>query len=451
MSDVTRFFVNYLANSLWQLPLFLGAGYVAQRFIRRLGPLAQHRLWVATMVLAAVLPALSAWGSIVGMQLTPSGHSAHVIAIDSGAADTSLFRHGSVVLSPVLFHVLLCVYLTWIGYLVLRFAWSLRRTQLLARRAEPISLQGQSFELWQNCQCVFNVRDAAVLTSPDISGPVTVGNRKTYLLLPADFFLSWERDDMAAALGHECAHIERRDFLLNLLYEAIALPIAYHPVAWIFKSRIAETRELVCDAMAAERIAGAASYARSLLRIAATVYARPTHATAHAIGMFDANVLEKRIMNLIQKKQSLSRRWKIAMPLLAIIVLAITCLTANAFTTTVDQQTSAGATNGQEESTASKVYKVGGDVKAPRLISSVEPAYPEEARKGNKKISGSCVVGLIVDETGTPQQLHIIRSLAPAFDTNAINAIKQWRFAPATLNGKPVPVNIRTEVTFKLY
>jgi TonB family protein len=450
MSDVIKFVVNYFANSLWQLPLFLTAGYAARRFIRRAGPLAQHRLWVITLILAAVIPALSAGAGLVSLKAALSGRSAHVITFGpANAVGSSLSRHASVELHPVLIHIVLYAYLALAAYLLARMLWSLRRTWALARTADSIPLRGDAAELWQNCQRAFCISDVAVLTSNDIAGPVTVGSRRACLLVPLGFFDNWQREDIAAALGHECAHIERRDFLLNLLYEAISLPIAYHPVSWMLKSRIAETRELVCDAMAAERIAGSAPYARSLLRIASTIYARPTRATAHAIGMFDANVLEKRIMNLMQKKQSLSRQWKIAMPLLAILVLAITCLTANAFTTTVDQQTSAGATNGQEESTAGKVYKVGGDVKAPRLISSVDPAFPEEARK--KKISGICVVGLIVDQSGTPQQLHIVRSLAPAFDTNAINAVKQWRFAPATLNGKPVAVNISTEITFKFY
>lgn len=88
-------------------------------------------------------------------------------------------------------------------------------------------------------------------------------------------------------------------------------------------------------------------------------------------------------------------------------------------------------------------------VSPPRLIYSVDPGFTEDAKK--KKISGVCVLSLIVDTTGHPTRIRIVRTLDPGLDVNAIAAISQYRFEPATLNGKPVAVSINVEVSFRIY
>jgi TonB family protein len=86
------------------------------------------------------------------------------------------------------------------------------------------------------------------------------------------------------------------------------------------------------------------------------------------------------------------------------------------------------------------------NVTAPRIISSEFPEFTDEAKK--KLISGICVLGLIVDQTGFPIRIHIVRSLDPGLDQNAIAAVSQYRFKPALHQGQPVPVEVNIEVNF---
>ena len=58
---------------------------------------------------------------------------------------------------------------------------------------------------------------------------------------------------------------------------------------------------MVCDAMAAETVAGRENYARSLLRLASLLVHGTPARTLHAIGIFDANIFERRVMNLTEK------------------------------------------------------------------------------------------------------------------------------------------------------
>lgn len=104
---------------------------------------------------------------------------------------------------------------------------------------------------------------------------------------------------------------------------------------------------------------------------------------------------------------------------------------------------------------ADGVYHVGRGVRPPRVITSVDPEYTDLARK--KKISGICVVGLVVDAQGNPQNIRIVRSIgkdlesvggdldpklkkaAEGLDQNAVNAVSKYRFSPAEYQGKRFP------------
>lgn len=94
--------------------------------------------------------------------------------------------------------------------------------------------------------------------------------------------------------------------------------------------------------------------------------------------------------------------------------------------------------------------QVGGRVSAPIPLYTPEAEYSKYARK--KKLTGVCLIGLVVDANGTSQNVHVVKSLEPSLDKNAIEAVKKYRFKPAMKNGKvPVPVAINIEVYFRLY
>lgn len=85
---------------------------------------------------------------------------------------------------------------------------------------------------------------------------------------------------------------------------------------------------------------------------------------------------------------------------------------------------------------------------APRLISSPQPTYTEEARKA--KIEGDCFVSIAVDDKGNLTDLHVIKSLGMGLDERAIEAIKTWKFEPAYKDGKPVAAKLILQVSFHL-
>jgi TonB family protein len=94
------------------------------------------------------------------------------------------------------------------------------------------------------------------------------------------------------------------------------------------------------------------------------------------------------------------------------------------------------------------VYRIGGGVSAPGVLSKVEPEYSEEARKA--KWQGTVVVSVIVDEVGRPRNVRVLRSLGLGLDQKAVEAVSQWKFKPGLKDGKPVPVFATIEVNFRL-
>jgi periplasmic protein TonB len=96
------------------------------------------------------------------------------------------------------------------------------------------------------------------------------------------------------------------------------------------------------------------------------------------------------------------------------------------------------------------LYHVGNGVSAPVALNSVEAEFSDEARRS--KYQGVCVIRLIVDKDGNPQDPKVVRALGMGLDEKAIEAVKKYKFKPAMKDGHiPVPVMIDVEVNFRLY
>jgi periplasmic protein TonB len=93
--------------------------------------------------------------------------------------------------------------------------------------------------------------------------------------------------------------------------------------------------------------------------------------------------------------------------------------------------------------TADHPLNVGGEVKPPTAIYTVNP---ESTEAMIKERTSCAVVGLIVDEQGTPHDPHLIHSSGSSgLDQNTLRATAGYRFKPATLKGTPVAVTLNIE------
>jgi protein TonB len=95
------------------------------------------------------------------------------------------------------------------------------------------------------------------------------------------------------------------------------------------------------------------------------------------------------------------------------------------------------------------VYKIGGGVRPPQLTYQVDAEFSEEARKA--KFSGNVMVDLIVDENGNPSHIKVARGVGMGLDEKAVEAVRQYKFKPATKDGKPVKVEVTIDVNFQIF
>jgi TonB family protein len=91
--------------------------------------------------------------------------------------------------------------------------------------------------------------------------------------------------------------------------------------------------------------------------------------------------------------------------------------------------------------------RVGGNVQESKLIRSVEPIYPELAKRA--RVQGIVTLRIAVDEEGNVSDASVING-HPLLNDAAISAVRQWKYSPTLLSGKPVPVTATVTVEFKL-
>jgi TonB family protein len=94
------------------------------------------------------------------------------------------------------------------------------------------------------------------------------------------------------------------------------------------------------------------------------------------------------------------------------------------------------------------IFRIGGGVTAPIVISQVQPEYSEEARKA--RYEGVVVLEAIVHADGTIEIQRVVRGLGFGLDQKAIEALEQWKFRPGMMGGEAVSVAINIEVNFNL-
>jgi TonB family protein len=95
-------------------------------------------------------------------------------------------------------------------------------------------------------------------------------------------------------------------------------------------------------------------------------------------------------------------------------------------------------------------YRPGNGVETPRLIKEVKPQYTAPAMRA--KIQGEVLLECVIQPDGSVGNIRVLRSLDSTFglDQEAIKAARQWRFAPGTRQGQPVPVLVTIQIAFTL-
>jgi beta-lactamase regulating signal transducer with metallopeptidase domain len=303
--------IEYAINALWQVPLLAGSAWLLLWMIKP-APVNQHRVWLAVLGLAVMLP-------LHGMSSRTTRHTGTVIEASRDEAlvppaQSDLLRTprqrfafasllsartGSFRLTTRTVHWLLRLYVATIviGLFRITRAWFAART--LVQNSQELRLSDRDRTALEDYSRRLGINPPQLRESGEVSSPMVVGGRAPVLLLPSGFARHTE-NEIRAALCHELAHVQRRDYLVNAVCQVAALPLAWHPVVDWVQQRIQMTREMVCDAMAAQEMKSHLGYAKCLLALAhSMIGGRDMAAQAQYLGLFGNYTLEERVMRLM--------------------------------------------------------------------------------------------------------------------------------------------------------
>ncbi|HEV2836448.1 MAG TPA: M56 family metallopeptidase, partial [Pyrinomonadaceae bacterium] len=344
MVSLSESILNYVVNASWQtIAIVLVAGLGS--FLLRTAPARfRHVLWLTALAACVIVPLLTAthlWPRLTATQRSSFDKSV-LIPVPTRPAATGL--SGETEPAPLLdltkrrtqvvnttsesTLLLLGVYALFIVWRVIRLVRFWRKKEKLRRAADLKTLSPTAGSIAHRCQTKFGVANIAVVQSSSARVPYTIGARRPLIVVP-ETFCTANDERLLSVIGHEMAHVARCDYLTNLICELIALPISFHPLTFVIKRQIDRARELACDELVSKRLLPPRLYARSLVW-AADVSAQP-RTPALMLTMFDARILEERVMRLTRSRKMLSRQAARAIASVALFALGASTVMLSLF------------------------------------------------------------------------------------------------------------------------
>lgn len=332
MQTLADFLFLAVVNALWMTPLLVLAVEAAARLFGPTRSRTVYRLWMLCFLLALAAPMLPALHQAVRSQASTAAVAASSAGeqiprqlgamerIQSLTAAISRPTGANPAGNMTLETVICLLYVMTVVFALFRLEIGLTHTHRVVGDAEAALMSREADQDLRAVAGLFGLAPVDVLTSRFLDSPAVVHWPQPMLLLPASLTAD-NNGEMRAIFCHELAHIRRRDFFANLLVELLGSLLYFHPATHWMRRRIAESRELACDELAATAMGNRPAYARDLLRLAERFNATSIFQPICALGIFEGGILEKRVMNLIEKKYS-TRQLAFAIVATAVLVSA---------------------------------------------------------------------------------------------------------------------------------
>jgi uncharacterized membrane protein YkoI len=366
MRTSSELLLTFLLNAVWQIAFLAALASFGAWLLRRSAARYQHGVWVAALCLSLLVPAVTAVRSLTNAAIGDgtigevSYPRERVDAVPSSEIPDPVVRTRATISNPAftldsrVALALLSLFAGFFLYRSLRLVQAWFSTRRVREAAVPLQGDEAVEAIVRECAKRLNpntktagTESAARVTeratrvseraarvtvcrSTTVAVPVTVGLFRPVIILPESLLHQDDNDLLTSAIGHEFIHVARHDYVLNFLYELIFLPVSFHPAAALLRRRIKQTRELVCDELVAERILNAQVYARSLVALASSAPPLRRLSVTTTVGIADADILEARIMSLLNKPK-LNKRWKKLLLIVVSLLLLVPSFAAVAF------------------------------------------------------------------------------------------------------------------------
>ncbi|HKV32861.1 MAG TPA: HEAT repeat domain-containing protein [Pyrinomonadaceae bacterium] len=433
---ISNFIMNYVVNATWQIAAIAAVTALASLLLKNAPTRYRHLLWLAALLLCVVVPLLSA------TPRTPANQSlqntpANSLQIPLGRVTTEpdipvthLTKRRTQIINAtprmgLWLTLAYALFLAWRGIRLVRF-W--RQKERLKSSANLAELTPEAEGVARRCRAILGIKKVDVVQSSGARMPYTIGARKPLIVLPSAFCDASE-EHLLSALGHEMAHVARRDYLTNLVCELALLPISFHPLAFVIKNQIDRARELACDELVSKRLLPAKLYARSLVWAADT--SSQARSQALLLSMFDARSLEERVMRLTSNRKRLSRSMAQALTSIMLVTLCAAAVALSLFSFEI--KTEARAVFTSPAATAPSVAEVinpNPSVARAETVPTQEPRTKRslDAPNAQQRAEAACAAG----QNGDTEQIPtLIAMLADDAKTELLRCWSNGRWSPA--------------------
>jgi beta-lactamase regulating signal transducer with metallopeptidase domain/HEAT repeat protein len=262
---------------------------------------ARHLVWLATLGIVLLVPAVAAWVPPLKVAILPPApaatakqHSAPVttthqpvsfidnaapVAAPSGQAPeitkSSIIDLSGISLFLAVWAAIAVGLAGWLAF----GALSVRR---IVRNSHPLDTQDWLTPLWEIADRLELEEPPRLLGSNEAKMPFACGFLKPTIVLPSDCE-SWSADRRRAVLLHELAHVKRHDLVGHTLGRLACAIYWFHPLVWTAAKQLRNESERACDDLALACGARASDYAEHLLDIVTSVRRDSTPAVALAM------------------------------------------------------------------------------------------------------------------------------------------------------------------------
>ncbi len=343
MRNSSQLLLTFLLNACWQIALVAALASFSSWLLRNSAARFRHWIWVAALLLSLGIPLTTSWQILTPANLTATAFQTNtteqpeiqpLVSVNTAGAE---LRNLSVSTEAFLLNrttaiVLLSIYFAIVLFSLFRLLQAWTTTKRLKNGAVPLSGDEHVEEILTRCSnAIMRAGEGVeIRTSTAVTVPITTGTFNPIVILPERLLSEHNDELLTSAIGHEIIHIRRRDYAFNLVYELLYLPLSFHPCAALIRRRIRQTRELSCDEVVAERIMTAEVYARSLVKLASSAPPLQRLSVSTTVGIADADILEARIMSLLRKPKLDTRRKRVILIAVSLLLL-VPCLAAASF------------------------------------------------------------------------------------------------------------------------
>jgi beta-lactamase regulating signal transducer with metallopeptidase domain/uncharacterized membrane protein YkoI len=332
--------LTFLLNAIWQIPLIASAAALGAWLLNQASAKYRHWVWVAALLLSLLVPSFAT--SRLGLNNQPATVARENIPVGqwtavnfsaesfTAARPTAAVESSSAfLLNTLVAQAIIAVYVAFLAFGLFRLIRAWRVTRRITNSAREAEASEALDAVLAKCQHLIGRKNVRILCSDSLPVPVTLGIRKPLIILPAKLVRDGNVELLTSAIAHEFVHVGRRDYVLNLFYEIGFVLLSFHPVAALLRRRIKQTRELLCDELVADRVLEPDVYARSLVTLASAAPPLNRLSVNATVGIADADILEVRVMSLMNKSKLYPRSRKLLL-IGVVLLLAVPSVTAMA-------------------------------------------------------------------------------------------------------------------------